>query len=161
MGYPTEDGSEHERLRVYPRAGIYLTNMALIIWRSCICRYLLLFAVFNGVFLVFFWQMCKFSLGIIFLMGQFIYVEVDKDMGTMYMGISINIDGWWNQHRYQSNTNCHENHYLHYSWIFSEDCNNIIIKNNVDWDWFKCYILLNICFQWIKNSYVYWDGLLQ
>lgn len=27
MGYPTEDGSEHERLRVYPRAGSYTTHM--------------------------------------------------------------------------------------------------------------------------------------
>ena len=54
MGYPTEDGSEHERLRAYPRVVIRMTNMELIIWRSCICRYLLLFAVFNGVFLVFF-----------------------------------------------------------------------------------------------------------
>ena len=41
MGYPTEDGSEHERLRAYPRVVIRMTNMELIIWRSCICRYLL------------------------------------------------------------------------------------------------------------------------
>jgi hypothetical protein len=41
--------------------------------------------------------MCKFSLGIIFLWGQFIYVDDDKDMGnieySMYIGSSINIDG--------------------------------------------------------------------
>ena len=67
-------------------------------------------------------------------MGGFIYVDVDKDMGTMYMESVLILmdDGRWKQHRYQSNTNCHENRYLHYSWIFSEDCINIIIKNNVD-----------------------------
>jgi hypothetical protein len=55
-------------------------------------------------------------------------------MGTMYMAAVLILmeDGRWKQHRYQSNTNCHENRYLHYSWIFSEDCINIIIKNNVD-----------------------------
>lgn len=51
MQHPTEDGSEHERLREVPRVGIYLTNMELIIWRSCICRYLLFLI---GYFLTFF-----------------------------------------------------------------------------------------------------------
>ena len=34
----------------------------------------------------------------------------------MYIGSSINIDSRWNQHRYQLNTNRHENHYLQHSW---------------------------------------------
>jgi hypothetical protein len=55
-----------------------------------------------------------------------------KIWGTMYIGNCINIDGRWKQYRYQLNTNCRNNHYLQHSWIFSEDCDNIIIKNNVD-----------------------------
>jgi len=54
MQHPTEDGSEHERLREVPRVGIHLTHMALIIWRSNICKYMLFlwgtFCAFLGIF---------------------------------------------------------------------------------------------------------------
>ena len=45
-----------------------------------------------------------------------IYCIKNVVTGKMYIGSSINIAGRWKQHRYQLNTNRHENHYLQHSW---------------------------------------------
>jgi group I intron endonuclease len=45
-----------------------------------------------------------------------IYCIKNVVTGKMYIGSSINIEGRWKQHRYQLNTNRHENHYLQHSW---------------------------------------------
>ena len=45
-----------------------------------------------------------------------IYCIKNVISGRMYIGSSINIAGRWKQHRYQLNTNRHENHYLQNSW---------------------------------------------
>ena len=45
-----------------------------------------------------------------------IYCIKNVISGRIYIGSSINIAGRWKQHRYQLNTNRHENHYLQHSW---------------------------------------------
>lgn len=45
-----------------------------------------------------------------------IYCIKNVVTGRMYIGSSINIEKRWHQHRYQLNTNRHENHYLQHSW---------------------------------------------
>jgi group I intron endonuclease len=87
-----------------------------------------------------------------------IYCIKNVISGRMYIGSSINIESRWKHHRYQLNTNRHDNHYLQNSWnkhgegsfefsilevidltkkleilsnTFYIDW-NIIIKNNVD-----------------------------
>jgi len=77
MGYPTEVGSEHERLRAYPRVGIHLTHMviyylgktAYVICLLCLCKWVksVKNGVFWGVLFGFFGDFVKKHWGIFFI----------------------------------------------------------------------------------------------
>ena len=77
MGYPTEDGSEHERLRVYPRAGTYTTHKEVFSLEKV--TYVHLFMClksgceggFWGVLFGFFWCFCEKKLGVFFFYMDF------------------------------------------------------------------------------------------
>ena len=75
MQHPTEDGSEHERLRAVPRVGIHLTHKEVFyLGKFRICCYALVIksgikGCFWGVFFGFFGVFFKKTLGDIFLYG--------------------------------------------------------------------------------------------
>ncbi len=75
MQHPTEDGSEHRKLRAVPRVGIHLTHKEVFyLGKIRICCYALVIksgikGCFWGVFFGFFWVFFKKTLGDIFLYG--------------------------------------------------------------------------------------------
>jgi len=86
MGDPTEVGSEHERLREVPRAGIRTAHMEVFyLGKVTYVHLLVVFGVviksggkgcFWGVFFALFWGFCeKINWGI-FFMGRVVYVDM-------------------------------------------------------------------------------------